>query len=78
MVKKSAVFQRVFWSLLLCASLSGSAFAAMSDSDFIRLCGNGSFQQIDDAIKNGANVNAKSASGWTPLITTIASRNPRA
>ncbi len=40
----------------------------MSDSDFIKLCASGSAQQVADAIKNGANVNAKSKENkiaWT-------------
>ena len=41
----------------------------MNDSDFIELCKEGSLQQINDAIENGANVNAEDALfGMTALM----------
>jgi ankyrin repeat protein len=76
---KISVFQKVFWSLLVCAMLAGPVFAAISDSDFVELCMEGSLQQITDAIDNGANVNAKIDGGATPLICAAAvNRNPEA
>jgi len=50
----------------------------ISDSEFIRLCREGSSQQIIDAVKNFANVNAKSSGdtqGWTPLMLAVCNNN---
>ena len=49
--------------------------AAMSDADFIVLCQKGSLQEISDAVKNGANLNASNRRGWTPLMFAVNS-NP--
>ena len=40
----------------------------MSGSDFQKLCVEGSLQEINEAIKNGADVNAKDSSGRTALM----------
>ena len=40
----------------------------MSDADFIKLCKSGDARKIEEAIMNGANVNAKDNEGWTALI----------
>ena len=40
----------------------------ISDSDFMELCEKGSLQQINNAIRNGANVNATDQYGLTPLM----------
>jgi ankyrin repeat protein len=42
--------------------------ATMSDYSFLELCKNGTLQQINNAIKNGANVNARNSLGETPLM----------
>jgi ankyrin repeat protein len=42
--------------------------AAMSDYSFLELCKNGTLQRINNAIKNGANVNARNSTGETPLM----------
>jgi ankyrin repeat protein len=42
--------------------------AATSDNSFLVLCKNGTLQQINNAIKNGANVNARNSKGETPLM----------
>ena len=65
---KPSVFRKIFWSLLLYVLFVWPAFAAISDSSFLELCKTGSLQQINDAILNGANVNAKDNSDSTPLI----------
>ena len=67
--------KRVFLSFLIYVLSVSSALAAMSDSDFIKLCQKGSLQQIIDAIKNGANVNAKNNDGITPLMMAIDNSN---
>ena len=42
----------------------------MTDSDFVDLCAEGSLEQIVEAVKNGANVNAKGDDNeMTPLMT---------
>lgn len=63
-----SVFKKLFLGLLAYVLLASPVFAAMSDSDFIELCKRGSLQQITDAIKNGANVNALDKEEQTPLM----------
>lgn len=61
-------------AVVLCvAVLALPAFGAMSDEDFLKLCRTGTAQQVADAIKAGADVNAKTNSGWTALM--LAARN---
>ncbi|MCL2001696.1 MAG: ankyrin repeat domain-containing protein, partial [Planctomycetes bacterium] len=53
------------------ARLSGggkSAGNAMSDKDFLELCVNGTPEEVERAIKSGANVNAVDDDGVTPLM----------
>ena len=45
-----------------------SKHPAMSDEVFISLCKFGNIAEVEEAIKNGANVNAKKNDGWTVLI----------
>ena len=71
--------KKIFLSLLICALFANPAQAAMSDYDFVVLAGSGTLQEIQEAIRNGANVNAKVVR-WdffeqTPLISA-ALRNP--
>jgi len=40
----------------------------MNDSDFFELCKGGSLLQIGDAIRGGANLNARNDDGFTPLM----------
>jgi ankyrin repeat protein len=47
---------------------ANTARAAMSDGDFIDLCASGSLAEIQAAIKDGANVNAKDKYGATALM----------
>jgi ankyrin repeat protein len=47
---------------------SNSKRAAMSDYRFVELCKRGTAREIDNAIKNGANVNAADNKGMTPLM----------
>lgn len=41
---------------------------AMSDNDFIKLCRSGNAQEVEEAIMNGANVNASGNDGRTALM----------
>ena len=53
------------------------AFGAMSDEDFLNLCRSGTAQQVADAIKAGANVNAKDDIGMSALMwATVINKNP--
>ena len=45
--------------------------AVMTDYDFLVLCGKGPIQQINGAIKNGANVNARGNKDITPLMFAV-------
>lgn len=40
----------------------------MSDNDFLKLCSSGNATKVEEAIMNGANINAKSIRGWTTLM----------
>ena len=44
--------------------------------NFIALCGSGSLQEVVDAIKNGANVNAWTSYEGTPLLVAVRTPNP--
>ena len=44
---------------------------AMSDKDFIELCAYGTVQEISEAIRDGANVNARDNCGRTALIKLV-------
>ena len=53
-------------------SLALPAWAAMSDTDFHKLCRKGSPEDITAALKDGANVNARNRREETPLMTAAA------
>ncbi|MDR1740967.1 MAG: ankyrin repeat domain-containing protein [Synergistaceae bacterium] len=57
---------------LVCA---GIAAAVGADELFIALCAAGTPEDVQKAIADGANVNAQSNGGWTPL-TIAAASNP--
>ena len=67
-MKFKGILVAVFTMSLICFTAGAdSAFAAMSDSDFLVLCETGALKQIEDAIKAGANVNARNENEETPL-----------
>ena len=66
--KKSYVFQKIFWVLLVCLLFVRPASTAGSDSDFFDLCTEGSLKQVVDAVNDGADVNARGYGGRTPLM----------
>ena len=43
----------------------------MNDDDFLRLCKSGDARKVEEAIMNGANVNAKNTFGNTALIEAV-------
>ena len=54
------------------------SFGAMSDDDFIELCKTGTAQQVEQAIKAGASVNAKNIFGETALMNAVRyNKNPK-
>ena|GEM_PF-2330880 len=59
--------------ILICISmlLTARAEAAMSVEEFFKLCREGTPQQIEAAIKQGANVNARDNYGWMPLKVVL-------
>ena len=40
----------------------------MSDDDFVKLCMSGDIKKVEEAIMNGANINARDCVGWTALM----------
>ena len=58
----------IFTAVLLSSS---GAWAAMSDDDFVNLCCYGSPEEVADAIRGGANVNAIHRYGSTALSAAI-------
>ena len=63
------IFIVLLMSLVYAIIISPSnAFAAISDGDFLELCKSGTVQEVEAAIKNGANVNAEDEDGWTALM----------
>ena len=74
-VQRLFCVHKLFLTVIVFALLVGTASAAMSDADFLELCKEGTVQQIVDAIKNGANVNARGEYGQTPLMWA-AEHNP--
>ena len=50
---------------------------AMSDSDFMKLCESGDAKKVEEAIVNGANVNAKDNTGKTALMLATATWKSR-
>ena len=65
--------KKVFWALVICALFASPTLAAMSDADFIEFSKSATLQQINEAISEGANVNAWDGHGWTPLKLAAAS-----
>lgn len=70
------VMKKIFLSLSVFTLFTYTAFAAMSDDDFIDLCRDGSLQEISIAIKNGANVTAWNEGGLSPLLMATAFNAP--
>jgi ankyrin repeat protein len=51
----------------------------LTDEEFLELCEEGAYQEIEAAIKNGANVNATGNDGYTALmVAALYSENPEA
>ncbi|MCL1876039.1 MAG: ankyrin repeat domain-containing protein [Synergistaceae bacterium] len=75
-MQRESIFHKVIFGFLICLLCTGSAFAAINDSDFVELCQTGSLQQIVDAVKDGASVNASNDKGVTPLISAAARDAP--
>ena len=74
-MKKNLVVLIIFLMYIIFA-LSSHAYAAMSDNDFLQLCVSGTAQELEGAIKNGANVRIRSGDGFTALMAAALS-NPR-
>ena len=63
---------------LLCVLLAVPAFGAMSDDDFVRLCGKGSAQKVQAELQKGANPNAIDRRDVTALMRATGNdRNPK-
>ena len=63
-------------SAFLTFCLTASAWAAMSNDDFVQLCSKGTIQEIRTALLNGANSNAKdSEQGRTALLAASENEN---
>jgi len=60
------------------ATLPIKVAADAESAEFVNLCGVGTLQQIEAAIKEGADVNVKNNNGDTPLIMVAEKGNPEA
>jgi ankyrin repeat protein len=75
-MRKLCVFLSVIAAMGVFVLFASTARAAMNDWDFIKLCKRGSLEEIQAAIKGGANVNAKDSDGWTVLMAAAFNANP--
>ena len=69
----------IFAAVLLMASVVpvSGAEAAISDEDFLELCVNGTPEDVERAIRGGANVNAADEDDWTALhFAALSNANP--
>ena len=67
--------RKVIFVIFLFFCLMGSAWAAMSDGDFAKLCANGSVQDVRAELLKGANPNAEN-SGRTALMWAVIEDTP--
>ncbi len=70
MRKRLSVVAVVVLSVMVAVPLWGAQFRrkTISDQHFIDMCKEGDTQGVIEAIKAGANVNAKDQGGWTALM----------
>ena len=71
MKKKFYVSIIAFALVFALCSIPAPAHAAMSDDDFLELCEDGTPEEIELAVKGGANVSAKNDSGETALYLAV-------
>jgi ankyrin repeat protein len=60
--------KRIVFIVLVAAFLWSCATTPMDDEEFLELVKTGSFKEVNKAIQNGADVNAKDESGKTPMM----------
>lgn len=60
----------LFMVVLISICLPANSWAKMSDEDFLELCEKGTFEQVQKALKNGANANA--ADEWRTTALHVA------
>ena len=73
--------QRVFLRVIVCLAVLLTHIAPCQASDFFALCIQGTAEQIRQALENGADVNARDADGYTPLMLAVGAKhgvNPNA
>jgi ankyrin repeat protein len=76
-MRKLSVFLSVIAAMGVFVLFASTARAAMSDENFVELCGSGSLAEIQEAIKGGADANAKGKDGKTALMwAAMWNRNP--
>jgi len=66
-MKVTAKFAIAAFVMAFVATLAGSSHAAMSGEDFLRLCADGSAEEIKSAIEDGADATAGDEDGMTAL-----------
>ena len=54
---------------------AGAVYAAMSNAEFLQLCANGTGEEVAQALRAGANVNAVDENNWTALHFAALSNN---
>ena len=61
----------VLFAVVFAAPNAVGAALRMSADDFLELCKSGKIQEIEAAVKAGADVNAKNNNGVTPLMKAV-------
>ena len=72
-MKKYSIWVMVLFS---CCLMSPTQAWAISDNDFLRLCGEGTYDEVVAALRAGADVNAKNKYGVTALMLAAGNENP--
>jgi ankyrin repeat protein len=72
---KAIVLMVCLCSIMACQSPGNSTRIAMSDAEFLELCITESSEDIQEAIQNGANVNARDGENGPTALMIAANRN---
>ena len=71
-MRKKNLLYKIWLGALLATTMAFPAWGAMSDGAFLNLCSNGSIQEIQEALQQGANPNASITAGKKGITQLIA------